>query len=154
MKKILILLMLILITGCTNNNEKKYYALVKELKQIETTTINIPFDITIVLDKITDNEIVYNAVIDNAQEEIKDVVALVTNDQVTNKMYPSIGIFDKKIKIVPSHKEINDDSVKGIALVGYLPFDKEIEEFSGIFKVYVEFTLKGKRQKIYYIYKI
>ena len=87
MKKILILLMLILITGCTNNNEKKYYALVKELKQIETTTINIPFDITIVLDKITDNEIVYNAVIDNAQEEIKDVVALVTNDQVTNKMY-------------------------------------------------------------------
>ena len=116
---------------------------------------NIPFDITISLDKITETEIVYNAIVDNPKEKITNVVALVINDQETSKMYPSIGIFDEKIKLIPSNSEKKDDNVKGIALVGYIPFDKTIEEFSGTFKVLVEFVnLKGEKQKVYYIYKI
>lgn len=155
MKKIFFLLMIFLITGCGNNNESKYYNLVKELEKKETTTVNIPFDITISLDKITETEIVYNAIIDNPKEEITDVVALVINDQETNKMYPSIGIFDKKVKLIPSNTQKTNDNVKGIALVGYLPFSDKIEEFKGTFKVLVEFVnLKGEKQKVYYVYKI
>lgn len=155
MKKIFFLLLIILVTGCSNYREDKYYDLVDELKQIEKTTIDIPFDIAISIDKITETEVVYNTIIDNPQEEITNVVALVINDQEIDKMYPSIGIFDEKINLIPSNDEKTDDNVKGIALVGYLPFSEKIEEFSGTFKVYVEFVnLKGQKQKVYYIYKI
>jgi PBP1b-binding outer membrane lipoprotein LpoB len=155
MKKILILLVALILTGCSSDKENDYYFLIDQLKDAQVSAGNFPFDIEISLDKITDDEIMYNAIIDNPIEPMKNIRALIIHDKITNNMFPSIGVFDKRVNLIPNVVDEVNNNVKGIALVGYLPYDGTIENYTGEFKVLVEYTNSdNKFNMVYYIYKI
>lgn len=155
MKKVWILIIIVLLTGCNKNNDNEYYLLVDELKTIETSTIDIPFDINISLDTITDDEIMYNIIVDNPKEDTFDVKVLAIHDKTTKDIYPSIGIYDKKVNLIPNEVNEKKNNVKGIALVGYFPFEGEIEDYRVTFKILIEYTdVNGNSQKVYFIHKI
>lgn len=154
MKIIWALVMILFITGCGKNFDGEYYLLVDELQKVETSTIDIPFDIEISLDKITDDEIMYNIIVDNPKEKTTGIKVLVIHNKTTKDIYPSIGIFDNKVNLIPNEVDEKKDNVKGIALVGYLPFDGSIDTFKGVFKVLIEYTnMNGSLKKIYFIHK-
>ena len=154
MKKIWIVLLIFLLVGCTKKEETEYYRLVDELNAVNNSSLNIPFDINISLDKITDDELVYNVVIDNPKKDLTNVRALVTHDYLLDEAYPNIGIFDNRVNLIPNKIDENDNYVKGIALVGYIPFTESVNEYHGTFRVLVDYTVDNTNKRIYYIYTI
>ena len=150
MKKILILLIL-LITGCASSeiDIKKdiYVSYIKELNKIEKTSKEIPFDIEIKYDKITENEIMYQVIIDNTTIDINDVEAIVVHNKETDDIFPSIGIFDEKEKLEVGKKP------SGILLVGYIDYNGNINDFKCKMKVLIKYKTDKKEEKVYYVTK-
>ena len=132
MKKIVIIIFLFLLTGCFYNKDKmKYDNYIKELNKVDKSSNNLIFDINVNKEKLTDNIIRYEMVLDN----------------VTNDIYPSIGIFDEKINLFKNKKP------KGIILVGYIDYKHDINSFDGTFKVLVKYKINNNKKKIYYVTK-
>lgn len=123
MKKVIIFFLLIVLIGCSKPTTYDYY--VTMLKQETVSSENIPFDVNIYTDEIDESKWIYQVVIDNAQEEIKDIKALVIHDVKTKDVFPSIGIVDEPITL--------NEQTKGINLIGYVDKKEEIE-----FKILVE----------------
>ena len=119
MKKILILSVLLLV-GCSNNN---YSNFVKEAKE-STITDNIPCDVKFNIDD-TDEDMIYQVVIDNCDYELNDVSAIVIHNKENDNGFPSIGVIDDKINL--------NNETKGINLVGYVKKQDNIE-----FKLYLK----------------
>ena len=121
MKKIIILIILLL-TGCSNNLYDEYVNL---LKNTNTFSEELPFDINFYIDSVNEERIIYQVIIDNSKINLSDVKALVIHDAYTTDIYPSIGILDDTTSL-------NEDN-KGIILIGYANKTKDIN-----FKVLVE----------------
>lgn len=131
MKKLL--LIVLLLTACHSNTIYDDY--VKEAKESNISE-NVPFEVSFYIDKVNDEELIYQVVIDNAKEELNDIKAIVIHNQNTSHKFPSIGIIDDTITL--------NEEVKGINLIGYVPKKEEIE-----FKVLV----KTNNQKYVVNYK-
>ena len=121
MKKIIILIILLL-TGCSNNLYDEYVNL---LKNTNTFSEELPFDINFYIDSVNEERIIYQVIIDNSKINLSDVKALVIHDAYTTDIYPSIGILDDTTSL-------SEDN-KGIILIGYANKTKDIN-----FKVLVE----------------
>ncbi len=121
MKKIFIILCLLLV-GCHKISPYDLY--VKELKETNIISEDIPFDINFYIDNVNENRIIYQVIIDNPKVEANKVKSLVIHDVVTKDIFPSVGIVDE---------EINLNEEKGIILIGYVDKISDIN-----FKVLIE----------------
>lgn len=134
-------------SGCENKEifKEQYINYKKQLfsSDMFTNDDNLPFEINIDLKK--ENGVVkYNVIISDAKEELNDVQVLVVHNQITNEVYPSIGIFDEKRNLFPL-----DDSK--LELVGYFESVKDIEEVVVNFKFVIKYVSKeGDKKVIYY----
>lgn len=144
MKRLLIVILVILLTSCTNNNDQKdaYNRFIMEANAYDSSEIseNLPFDITLNIEKVIDSEITYRVILDNPKEPIKDIKVIVIHNYETNDIYPTSGIFENTLSLIPNEIDLDKDNVKGIILVGYINFDKDVELFDGSFKVLVEYN--------------
>lgn len=154
MKRILIvfLVLILFLTGCTTNDISKekdtYLTYIKELRKINKSTKDIPFNIEVRFDKITDSEIRYQVVIDEVKEDITDVEAITIHDKQTDDVFPSIGIFDKKQKL-----EVNKKP-SGIILVGYIDYQGKVEKFKCNLKLLIKYNTNDKKSHtVYYVTK-
>lgn len=132
MKKILLVLCILLV-GCSKPTIYDTY--VKNLKENNNISTDIPFDIEFYIDNVNENRIIYQVIIDNPQIETDNVTALVIHDGKTNDIFPSVGIVDEPINL-------NID--KGIILLGYIDQTSDIN-----FKVLIE----TNNQQYIYEYK-
>ena len=93
-------------------------------------------------EKIIDNEITYRVIIDNPKEDIKNIEAIIIHDKYTEDIFPSTGIFDDKLNLIPETIDKDKNYVKGIILTGYIPFKGDINDLNATFKVLVKYTDK------------
>ena len=154
MKRILIvfLVLILFLTGCTSNDLSKeketYLKYIKELRNINKSTKEVPFNIEVRFDKITDDEIRYQVVIDEVKEDITDVEAIAIHDKQTDDVFPSIGIFDKKQRLEVGKKP------SGIILVGYIDYLGKVEKFKCNLKILIKYnTNDRKSHTVYYVTK-
>ena len=132
MKKILLVLCILLV-GCSKPTIYDTY--VKNLKENNNISTDIPFDIEFYIDNVNENRIIYQVIIDNPQIETDNVTALVIHDGKTNDIFPSVVIVDEPINL-------NID--KGIIMLGYIDQTSDIN-----FKVLIE----TNNQQYIYEYK-
>ena len=115
MKKFfVIILCLFLLTACNKEETKEkiiYNNYIKTLNNNFKTTNNIPFDIEIYLDKISNTEVMYRAIIDNPKTSIKNIEVLIIHDKYTKDIYPSSGIFDEKYSLIPNTIEKSNNKL-------------------------------------------
>lgn len=144
MKKFfVIILCLFLLTACNKVETKEkiiYNNYIKTLNNNFKTTNNIPFDIEIYLDKISNTEVMYRAIIDNPKTSIKNIEVLIIHDKYTKDIYPSSGIFDEKYSLIPNTIEKSNNIVKGIILIGYIPYEGDLGNIDVEFKLYLKYT--------------
>lgn len=160
MKRLILIICLLLIPGCNQNSNQEqidlYSSFIKETKQYESKDIskNLPFDINVYLEKVIDEEITYRVIIDNPKEEIKNIKAIAIHNYETKDIYPTSGIFEKSLNLIPNVVDLSNNNVKGVILIGYIDYDDEIENFDGIIKVLIKYTgRKGTTEKVYYEYQ-
>lgn len=152
-KRILIFLMLIiLLTGCEKckiSKEKELYVnYIKELKEVNKSSKDIPFDIEIKYDKLTSNEVRYQVIIDNVKENIYNIEALTIHNKETQDVFPSIGIFDDKEDLIVNKKP------SGLILVGYIDYNGKLKDFKCKNKVLIKYVTENKKKhKVYYVTK-
>lgn len=154
MKKFIILFLvsIIFLTGCeanTSNVQKEaYIKYINELKNIKKSSKDIPFDVEVKYDKLTDDEIRYQVILDNVKEDIYDIEALAIHDKETDDVFPSIGIFDDKQNLLKNKKP------SGVILVGYIDYQGEVKDFNCKLKVLVKYKTNDKKEHIvYYVTK-
>ena len=171
-KKIFIVCLLTLslfITGCSeekkeNNTKKeeekvlkkdtkkeekekeKYLNYVKKLKKVTESSEDLPFTIEVLYDKI-ENEVRYQVIIDNPKEEIKNITALAIHNMQTDDVFPSVGIFDDKVNLVPGEKP------SGVILVGYIPYEGKLKDLEIEMKVLVSYKINDEEHTSYYLTK-
>ena len=78
MKKILLVLCILLV-GCSKPTIYDTY--VKNLKENNNISADIPFDIEFYIDNVNENRIIYQVIIDNPQIETDNVTALVIKSE-------------------------------------------------------------------------
>jgi len=142
MKKIFLIIVCILLCGCDikESEELKIYKnYINELNKIEKVNTNLPFNINIYIDKIIETEVMYRVIIDNPKIALRNIEVLVTHDKYTEDIFPSSGIFDDKLNLIPNVINKSSNYVEGIILVGYIPFEEEIESLNATFKVYFKY---------------
>lgn len=146
MKKVLlIILTTILLVGCRNEETKQmkiYDDYIKDLESVETSSKDIPFNIEITVNKLTDGIMSYKALIDKEELTMNNIEAILVHDKKTENAFPSIGIFEDKISL---DKESNE---KGVKLTGYIEEHEEIK-----FKLLIKYKDENKKNKKYvYVY--
>lgn len=148
MKKILICLLLIFfICGCTSSDKKEYLNYINELKSVEKSSKSYPFNIEVKYDKLIDQEVRYQVILDDVKEDIKDIEIICYHDKKTSDIYPSIGIFDDKESLKKGKKP------SGLILVGYIRYKGDLEDFNITMKVLVKYKINNKEYKKYYVLK-
>lgn len=150
MKKLLTLLLIIIVlTGCSKYNYEKneYTNSIKELNDIKESSNKYPFNLEVVLDKLTDKEVRYQVILDNVEKNLDDVSMIAIHNKKTSDIYPSIGIFDEKENLKVNKRP------SGIILVGYIRYSGDIEDIDATFKVLVKYKIEGKEYKVHYMTK-
>lgn len=160
MKKIFLLILACLfLTGCgiskVSVEKEEYNYLVEKLQSVEEKKFsnNYPFTIKVNLEKIIESEVTYRVLIDSPAEKITDLKILAINNVDTTNVYPSSGIFDKKLNLDPDYINKEEGYVKGVMLVGYIPFDETIDKFKGEIRVLVQYKMNEKDYEVYYRYQ-
>ena len=152
MKKLLIILfcILFLLTGCKSEEsilKEKYNSYISELSNVTKSSKDMPFDIEIKVDRLDDNKLIYQFIMDNVKKNIYDIEALVIHDNKTSDIFPSIGIFDEKEDLYFNKKP------KGIVLVGYIDYKGNLEELNIKFKSIIKYKDNNKIHKVFYVTK-
>lgn len=158
MKKIFLLVIIsLLLTGCYNSNYSKekleYDNYIEELKEANEDKFlnNIPFDINVYFDKDIDSEITFRVIIDNPKEAIKNIKAIAIHNYKTEDIFPTSGIFEDPLSLIPNVIDKDKNEVEGIILVGYINFNKELEAFDGTVKVLVTYLdAANNKHKVFY----
>jgi hypothetical protein len=153
----MIIVCCLLLTSCTHNIYDKqldqYNRLVSELKNTHQISTDIPFDINAYFEKITDDEVTYRVIIDNPRKDIRNIKAVVVHDHKTNDIYPTSGIFESPLNLVPDVVDITNNYAKGVILVGYIDYNDNIDDFKITIKVLVQYEdSNGDSHDIYYEY--
>jgi len=157
--RLLVLIMIIfLLSGCSNeiSEEKKLYDnYVHILENENVYDEEIPFDIDVYVDKISDIEVMYRVIIDSPKEILKNIEAIAIHDKYTSHVFPSSGIFEKKYNLNPNLIDKDLNYVKGIILIGYIPYDGDMDSFSPTFKILFKYENElGELKQIIYSTKI
>ena len=149
--KILLIIIMLLCVGCNKNNMNiNYDKYLEELNAVNESSQFIPCNIEITYDKITDEEVSYQITFDNAIENMKDIDIVLTHNIKTDDGYPSIGIYD--IEPINLLKEPADNNTKGIILVGYFKYSRELDELNAEFKILINYKDDaGKEKTVYFI---
>ena len=162
-KKILICLLVIIslftFTSCTSKKEaytknskevekekNEYIKYVNKLKKVKKSTKDIPFTVEVKYEKM-DNEIRYQVIIDNPKENINNIKAIAIHNKQTDDVFPSVGIFDKKVNLSPNKKP------SGVILVGYFPYKKDIDKLDVEMKVLISYKIDNNKYTDYYVTK-
>ena len=157
MKRILVsILVLFVLTGCTQSNsmQLKYDKQMKQLFSVNENIGTLPCAVELTYDKITDDEVSYQIVLDNPKENMRNINVVVTHNKVTDDGYPSIGVFDAE-PINLSTVVDEDNPHKGIVLVGYFKYSGDLEELDATFKISINYINDAIEEKtIYYIQSI
>lgn len=139
MKKILLIItLLFILTGCTNELTKEeilYNNYVTELKKVTNYETNLPFDLEIYVDKIIETEVMYRVIIDNPKVSLRNIEAIVIHDKHTEDIFPSSGIFEDKLSLIPGVINKSSNYVEGIILAGYIPYEGDIKNLNANFKL-------------------
>lgn len=154
MKKLLVCILLILCVGCSQEDvmQTSYNSYMKNLLSVNENSGYIPCDIEITYDKITEDEVSYQVVIDNPKENMRNINVVVSHDQETDDGYPSIGVFD--LEPINLSVEQNEDAPnKGIVLVGYFKYTGDIENLDAEFKISVNYINDAIEEKTVYFVK-
>lgn len=154
MKRLGIVICLLLVTSCANDNQIDLYNhFVMEINNYDKVSDNLPFDITVNLDKVIDSELTYRVIIDNPKEIVNNIKVIVVHNHNTDDIYPTSGIFEEPLNLAPDMVDLNNHNAKGIILIGYIDYDKDIDSFTGLFKVLVQYEEEsGQHKQIYYEY--
>lgn len=143
MKKIFwIITLVFLLSGCSKELTKEeiiYNDYVDKLKQEEKSEDSLPFDLEIFVDKIIEKEVMYRVIIDNPKVSLRNIEALVIHDKYTEDVYPSTGIFESKLSLIPGVINKTSNYVEGIILAGYIPYEGDINNLNATFKVLFKF---------------
>ena len=156
---LLVVISLFLFTSCTTKKESytknskdiekeknEYINYVHRLKKVKKSTEDLPFTVEVKYEKM-DNEIRYQVIIDNPKENIKDIKAVAIHNMQTDDVFPSVGIFDKKVNLIPNKKP------SGVILVGYFPYKKDIEKLDIEMKVLISYKIDNNKYTAYYLTK-
>lgn len=157
MKKIgvIIIVTIIILCGCTgkiSEDSMIYKGYVEELKELDNVTTSEGIvDINIELEKNAVDEITYRITIDDPKIKMRQIEAIAYHNFKTEAVFPSIGVYDEKLNLVPGLKKNDRKNVKGLVLIGYIKTDKSIRNFHPTIKVMMLYNDKyNERQKIYY----
>lgn len=149
----------LLLTSCTDNIYEEqahlYNSFIDETEGYSENdiTTDIPFDIEVFFEKMIDEEITYRVIIDNASEEITNIKAIAIHNHETKDIYPTSGIFEQSLNLVPGVVNLKNNNAEGIILIGYIDYDGDIDSFKGVVKVLIEYNdSDGKLKKVYYEY--
>lgn len=151
MKKVLIAgLFFLSLIGCSNIKNDEDYNLydkyIKELSLINNGSY-IPASIDVKLEKLSIKKYIYIVTIDNPEEELKNIEAIAIHNFKTDSIFPSSGIFDNKLNLIPQTVDHDMNVVKGIILIGYI----EAEKIDNIeFKI----LINTENAKYYYVKEI
>ncbi|MFA5602364.1 MAG: lipoprotein [Bacilli bacterium] len=155
-KLLLIFLFLFILTGCNSYSKEKeiYNNMINDLNNQSIINGELPFSVDVVLEKDIDEELTYSIIIDNPKEEIRNIKALAIHNFDTNGIYPTVGIFDEKLNLIPNKIDNKNNMVKGIILVGYIKYNGSINNFNGIIKLLLEYEDEDdNNKKVYYQYQ-
>ena len=155
MKKILsIIVLMFMLTACSTkltNEEKIYNDYIFDLKKSVNYETNLPFDLEIYIDKIIETEVMYKVIIDNPKVSLRNIEALVIHDKYTEDVFPSSGIFETKLNLIPGVINKSSNYVEGIILGGYIPFEDDIKNLNASFKLLFKYEDdEGKIHTIIY----
>lgn len=144
--------LLLTVTGCTKKEElpkeaKQYQKLVQQLKSEKIESQELPCHLEVHLESSKDNELMYTVVLDEPKEEMYQITALFMHDDESDSAYPSIGIFDDKLNLVPGVVDKEKSMVKGIVLSGYIKTSKKPKNYHGTFRLYLDYETKDKEKK-------
>lgn len=157
-KLILIILCFFLISCSCSLTEKQhlYYQFIKELKEKNSNQFNneLPVNITIHLEKIIKEELRYQVIIDQPHLAMNNVKAIAIHNQKTFDIFPSLGIFDEALNLLPEGNAVKENQTKGIILIGYIPYQGSLADFEGCFRVLIQYEDENnKLNKIFYLYQ-
>jgi len=146
MKKVLVIILTtILLIGCSNKETKQmkiYDDYIEYLESVDKSSKDIPFNVEISVNKITDGLMSYKALIDKEDLTMNDIEAILIHDKKSENAFPSIGIFEDKISLDKNSTE------KGVKLNGYIEEQEEVE-----FKLLIKYKDENKKEKKYvYVY--
>ena len=147
---ILSLIILLLFTGCQNQEEeiKNEYIAIKNdvFEEKNYKDEEIPVDIVVTIDRINEEELLYEVDVKNPKEDMYDVKAMVVHNYYNEDTFPSIGVFDEsKDLLVDSGEE------EKITLKDTLKTAKDIRDLNLELKVWIEYRDKdGNKKDIYY----
>ena len=163
--KIILLFVLIisifLIIGCVTKTDKTtnqktnktqernkdvYIKYIKKLKKVKKTTEDLPFTVEVKYEKMK-NEVRYQVIIDNPTTEITDLSAISVHNKQTDDVFPSVGIFDKKVKLIPDKKP------SGVILVGYIPYSGSMDDLDVEIKTLISYKIDNETHTSYYVTK-
>lgn len=136
---------MIILCGCKSDESEEfvyYKSLVKELSEVGESSKDIPVNTQIIVEEIPNNFLRYTVIINRNGIIMKDIEAIIIHDKETNNVFPSIGIYEDKITLDESSKEL------GIKLTGY------VEKYNKLdFKAMIKYKdEEGNNKKYYYIY--
>lgn len=147
---ILSLIILLMFTGCQNQEEeiKNEYIAIKNdvFEEKNYKDEEIPVDVVVTIDRINEEELLYEVDVKNPKEDMYDVKAMVVHNYYNEDTFPSIGVFDEsKDLLVDSGEE------EKITLKDTLKTAKDIRDLNLELKVWIEYRDKdGNKKDIYY----
>lgn len=148
MKKLLLIIPLLLVmVGCTNKSEENKIAYLEYKSELEETKDfneeeSLDFNIYFNIERINEEIVDYNLVIDKPKTNMHNIKALLIHDFVNEEAYPSVGIFDKPVELLI-------DTEDRIELNGNIQTINDITNTK--FKLYLEYTDDNDNlNKIYY----
>ena len=153
---ILVFTLLILLTGCNKTNimQENYNKQMEQLVSVNESNGDVPCNIEITYDKVTEDEVSYQIVFDKPKENMRNIHIVVSHDQETSDGYPSIGVFDEE-PINLSTIVDADNPNKGVVLVGYFKYSGDLEDLDAEFKISIKYINDAIEEKtIYYIESI
>lgn len=153
MKKIvLVVMMILLLTGCSSKDTKsvEYNKYMDNLLSANENSEYIPCDLEITYDRISDTQVSYQIILDNTKEDMRNINIVVSHNMDTTDGYPSIGVFDEEpINLMVERTE--EETNKGIVLVGYINYSGSMDDFHPEFKLLINFVNSAIEEKtIYY----
>ncbi len=137
MKKLFLILIILLLVGCSNQKENLYYQYVEDVnKCVYFINEEYPFNIDIALERLNDDYIMYSLYIDNSNEDLYDIKAMIIHDYETNDVFPSSGLYEEPLDLITNTK--SSDYIKGIILSGYIETKENIEDLNITFRALIK----------------
>lgn len=156
---IIIIISMLLLIGCTTNSYKEekelYNHFINDLMKakLEDFSDDLPFNLNVYFDKVSDSEITYRIIIDEPKIIMNNIKVIAIHDQKTNDIFPTIGIFDQPLNLIPGDIDLTLNKVGGIILVGYIPYQGKLEDFKCNIKVLLEFEDESSHlNRLFYLF--